>query len=89
MSTRTEIPADEPMMMMTRVYDPPRALVWEAPTSVTTVAPEELGDKTRYTMTARFSSMADREAAVAMGFTRPIEASNERLTAYLKTMVRA
>ena len=161
MSTRTEIPADEPMIMMTRVYDAPRALVWEAmteakhirewwggpgftnpvcemdvrpgglwkhvmrfpdghelrldfvfvevdapsrlvwqhvdhgkrkeglPTSVTTVTLEDLGDKTRYTMTARFSSMADREAAVAMGFTRPIEASNERLTAYLKTMVRA
>lgn len=30
MSTHTEIPADEPTIVMTRVYDAPRALVWEA-----------------------------------------------------------
>ena len=32
MSTETRIPADEPVIVMTRVYDAPRALVWEAMT---------------------------------------------------------
>lgn len=158
MSTRTDIPTDEPMIVMTRLYDAPRSLVWTAmteakhvrrwwggpgftnpvcemdvrpgglwkhvmrfpdgkelhlefvfveveapgrlvwqhvdhgkrksgpPTSVMTVTLESVGAKTRYTMQARFASMADREAALAMGFTRPIEASNERLTEYLSTM---
>jgi uncharacterized protein YndB with AHSA1/START domain len=161
MSTHTEIPADEPIIAMTRIYDAPRALVWIAmtepkhvrqwwggpgftnpicemdvrpgglwnhvmrfpngyelhlsfvflevdepsrlvwqhtdhgkrkegpPTSVTTVTLEELGNRTRWTMVARFNSMADREAAVAMGYSRPIEASNERLAQYLETMERA
>lgn len=161
MTTRTEIPENEPIIVMTRIYDAPRGLVWEAmtdpmhvarwwggpgftnpvcemdvrpgglwnqvmrfpdghelhlgfvfveveapvrlvwkhadhgkrgdgpPTSVTTVTLEDLGGRTRFTMVARFASMADREAAVAMGFTRPIEASNERLVAYLQTMDRA
>jgi uncharacterized protein YndB with AHSA1/START domain len=158
MSTRTEIPPREPLIVMTRTYDAPRELVWEAmtkaehvrqwwggpgftnpvcdmdvrpgglwhhvmrfpdgrelemkfvfleverlerlawqhadhgtrkqgpPTSHTTVTLEDLGGKTRCTIVARFGSMADREAAVAMGFTRPIEASNERLVEYLKKM---
>jgi hypothetical protein len=30
--------------------------------------------------------MADREAAVTMGFSRPIEASHDRLADYLKRM---
>ena len=34
-------------------------------------------------MEARFGSMADREAAVAMGFSRPIESSCEELARYL------
>ena len=161
MSTETKIPADEPIIVMTRTYDAPRALVWEAmtdprhvrewwggpgftnpvcemdvrpgglwkhvmrfpnghelhmdfvfveveppgrlvwqhadhgtrkeapPTSVTTLTLEDRGDKTAFEMEARFSSMADREAAVAMGFTKPIEASHERLTVYLGTMARA
>jgi uncharacterized protein YndB with AHSA1/START domain len=158
MSTETRIPADEPVIVMTRVYDAPRALVWEAmtdaahvrawwggpgfenpvcemdvregglwhhvmrfpdgfeltldfvflavepehrlvwrhvdhgakregpPTCVTTVTFEDLGARTRWTMLARFDSMAEREAAVAMGFSRPIEASNERLVHHLVSM---
>jgi uncharacterized protein YndB with AHSA1/START domain len=158
MSMRTEIPADEPVIVMTRLYDAPRRLVWKAmtepehvrqwwggpgvtnpvcemdvrpgglwnhvmrlpdgrelrlhfvfveveaprrlvwqhvdhgartdgpPTSVTTATFEDLGGATRFTMVARFLSMADREAAVAMGYCRPIEASTERLVAYLPTL---
>jgi uncharacterized protein YndB with AHSA1/START domain len=76
--------------------DPPQRLVWRhvdhatrqggAPTCVTTVTLEDLGARTRWRMVARFNSPAEREAAVAMGFSRPIEASNERLIDYLKTM---
>jgi hypothetical protein len=56
------------------------------PTSVTTAALEDLGNRTRWTMVARFISLADREAAVTMGYSRPIEASNNCLVDYLKTM---
>lgn len=158
MSTQTQIPEAEPIIVMTRVYDAPRALVWQAttqpehvkqwwggpgfsnpvcemdvrpgghwkhvmrfpdgyelqmhfvflevekpsrlvwqhedhgrrkegpPTSMMTVTLEDLGARTRWTMTARFLSLADREAALAIGFTRPIEASNDRLTEYLRTL---
>lgn len=158
MNKQTKIPADEPIIIMTRVYDAPRALVWEAmtdpkhvrrwwggegvenplcemdlrpggrwkhvmrfpngdelhmdfvfleveapsrlvwqqadrgkrtdgpPTSVTTVTLDDLGEETRFTMIARFETMADREAAIAIGFTKPIEASNDRLVEYLRTM---
>jgi uncharacterized protein YndB with AHSA1/START domain len=159
MSTQTEIPSDRPVIIMTRVYDAPRPVVWDAmtdpahvvkwwggpgftnpvcemdvrpgglwnhvmrfpdgyelhmhfvfvlvdaprslawrhvdhgkrkdgpPTSETTVTLEAVSDdRTRYTMVARFGTVADRDAAVAMGVTKPIEASNERLTEYLKAM---
>ena len=76
--------------------DAPRRLVWqhadhspakeEPPTSVTTVTLEDLGKKTRWTMVARFDSFAERERAVAMGFTGPIEASSDDLTRYLETL---
>lgn len=156
MSTQTQIPEGEPIIVMTRVYDAPRALVWQAttqpehvrewwggpgfsnpvcemdvrpgghwkhvmrfpdgyelqmhfvflevdepsrlvwqhedhgrrkqgpPTSTMTVTLEDLGARTRWTLTARFLSLADREAALAIGFTRPIEASNDRLAEYLR-----
>ena len=76
--------------------DPPQRLVWRhadhaeqrtgAPTSVITVTLEDLGERTRWHMVARFASPAERDAALAMGFTRPIEASGERLVAYLETL---
>jgi uncharacterized protein YndB with AHSA1/START domain len=155
MSTQTQIPDGDPIIVMTRVYDAPRALVWQAmtqpehvrewwggpgfsnpvcemdvrpgglwkhvmrfpdghelhmrfvfvevqkpsrlvwqhedhgrrkqgpPTSLTSVTLDDLGARTRWTMTARFASLADREAALAVGFTRPIEASSERFVKYL------
>jgi uncharacterized protein YndB with AHSA1/START domain len=43
-------------------------------------------DQTAWKMVARFRSPKDREIALAMGFTKPIEASNERLVAHLKTL---
>ncbi len=161
MSMQTEIPNDEPTIVMSRVYDAPRALVWEAvtqpkhvrqwwggpgftnpvcemdvkpgglwrhvmrfpdgfelamnfvflevekpsrlvwesaahgaraegpPTSRTTLTLEDLGGKTRWTTVARFHSMADRAAALEMGFTQPIAASSDRLTAYLPTIESA
>ncbi len=160
MSTRTETPADQPIILMTRTYDAPRALVWQAitdprhvrewwggpgatnpvcemdvrpggrwkhvmrfpdgfelhmdfvfveveapsrlawqhadhgrrkegpPTSHTTVTLEDLGGRTCVTIVSRFESLAAREAAVAMGFTKPIEASNDRFDAYLRTLDR-
>ncbi len=162
MTTQTDVPKDEPIIVMKRIYAAPRALVWTAmtepehvrewwggpgftnpvcemdvhpggrwkhvmrfpdghelrmefvfleveppshlvwqhadhgkrkqgpPTCVTTVTLDELDDeKTRWTMVARFNSMAERGSALEIGFTRPIEASGERLIEYLKTMERA
>jgi uncharacterized protein YndB with AHSA1/START domain len=158
MTTQIEIPPAEPTIVMTRVYDAPRSLVWTAsteprhvkkwwggpgfenpvcemdlrpggkwhhvmrfpdgkeltmdfvfieieaparlvwehadhgkhaggpPTARLTVTLEDLGARTRWTMVARFGSIAERDAAVDFGFTMPIVASNERLTAYLPTM---
>lgn len=156
MSTETTISPEEPTIVMTRVYDAPRALVWKTmtqpehikqwwggpgasspvcemdvrpngvwnhvlrfpngfevrmsfvfleveapsrlvwqhvdhgkkkegpPTSITTLTLDDLGGKTRWTMVARFSSMADRETALEMGYTKPIAASAEHLTEYLQ-----
>jgi uncharacterized protein YndB with AHSA1/START domain len=76
--------------------EPPSRLVWQhvdhgtrgagPPTCLTTVTLEDLGKHTRWRMVAEFNSIAEREAAVAMGFSGPIEASNSRLVEYLKTM---
>ena len=159
MKTETVIPAGEPVIVMTRIYDAPRDLVWQTmtearhvrrwwggpdcsnpvcdmdvrpgglwnhvmrfpdghelhmhfvfldvekparlvwrhvdhgtrasgpPTSETTVTLEDLGDRTAWTMVARFTSVADRDAALAIGFSKPIEASNARLVDYLKTLM--
>ena len=158
MNTRTEVLAGEPVIVVTRVYDAPRDLVWLAmteaghvrqwwggpgfsnpvcemdvrpgglwnhvmrfpdgrelamafifievekparlvwqhtdygirqggpPAAHTTVTFDELGGKTRWTMVARFRSMAERDAAAGFGFSRPIEASSDRLVDHLKTM---
>jgi hypothetical protein len=37
-------------------------------------------------MVAEFSSLADRDYAIGMGFTGPITASNDRLAEFLKTL---
>ena len=58
------------------------------PTSHTTVTLEDVGGGTCVTIVSRFESLAAREAAVAMGFTKPIEASNDRFDAYLRTLDR-
>lgn len=159
MSTQTEIPTDEPSIVMTRVYDAPRDLVWKVSTEAEhvrqwwggpgftnpvcemdvrpgglwnhvmrfpdgkelrmtfvflevdepkrlvwrhtdhgkrgkhnegppacqmTVTLEDMGGKTRWSLVARFDSLAERDAAVGMGFSGPIEASNDRLAAYLR-----
>jgi hypothetical protein len=34
-------------------------------------------------MVARFDSLSARDAAIAVGFSKPIEASSDRLVAYL------
>jgi uncharacterized protein YndB with AHSA1/START domain len=158
MSTLTDIPADAPTLTMSRLYDAPRDLVWEAmtqarhvrqwwggpgfsnpvcemdvrpgglwshtmrfpdgrdlhmsfvfvevqkptrlvwrhadhhpdqagpPAAVITVTLDDLGPRTRWTMVARFETLAERDAAVSMGFTQPIEASGEGLVEYLKSI---
>jgi uncharacterized protein YndB with AHSA1/START domain len=157
MSTLTSIPADEPTIVMSRLYDAPRDLVWAAmtqaqhvrqwwggrgvanpvcemdvrpgglwhhvmqfpdgfelhlnfvfievqkptrlvwrhandhpdacapPAAVITVTLDEMARQTRWTMVARFQTLAERDAAVCIGFAKPIEASNERFIEYLQS----
>ena len=158
MKTETIIPASEPTIVMTRLYDAPRDLVWQTmtearhvrrwwggpgcsnpvcdmdvrpgglwnhvmrfpdgrelhlafvfieveeptrlvwqhtdygqrkdglPASHTILTLDDVDGRTRWTMVARFSSMADRDAAIGFGFSGPIEASSDRLVEYLKTL---
>lgn len=74
--------------------EPPRRVVWQhadhgtrkdgPPTTHITLTLEPEGKRTRWTMVARFTTLADRDAAVAHGFTGPIAASNDFLVDYLK-----
>jgi uncharacterized protein YndB with AHSA1/START domain len=76
--------------------DAPRRLVWRhsdqgaheggPPVSVTTVKLEDLDGRTGWEMVARFQSIAARDIAVGMGFTKPIAASTDRLSQYLKNL---
>jgi uncharacterized protein YndB with AHSA1/START domain len=75
---------------------PEARLVWQhsdhgkrkgpPPTCRFTSTLEDLGGKTRSVLVAQFNSLAERDAAIEMGFTSPIAASNERLVAYLETL---
>ncbi|MBL6852480.1 MAG: SRPBCC domain-containing protein [Alphaproteobacteria bacterium] len=162
MNTQIEIPPREPIIVMSRIYDAPRDLLWRVLTDKKHVAkwwggpgaknrikemdvrpgglwthhmtfpngdgiqmdfvftvveePTRLGwkhvdydtrkegpppidvvvaldalarDRTRWTMTARFPTLAGRDQSVEFGFTRPIEASNDMLLDYLKTVEAA
>jgi uncharacterized protein YndB with AHSA1/START domain len=158
MNTTPIVPADEAVIVMTRIYDAPRDLVWEAmtearhvaqwwggpgfsnpvcemevrpgglwrhvmrfpdghelhmkfvfvevdppkqlawrdvghdrhkegpPSCLITVTLEEMGEQTKWKMVARFNSITERDAALAMGFIRPIAASNDRLVDYLRSL---
>ena len=76
--------------------DPPGRLVWQnadhgtrqggPPTCRIAVTLEDLGAQTRWRMVAEFLTPELRDAALASGFTGPIEGSNQRLAAYLLTM---
>ena len=156
MSLITQVPADEPVIVMSRVYDAPRNLVWEAitqpkhvaqwwggpgfsnpvcemdlrpgghwrhvmrfpdgrgcrelhlprgreaappvwqhadhgvrpegpPTCTITVTLEDLGRRTA-TMVARFDLSAERTPPSRSAFSTPIEASSDRLVAYLEQL---
>ena len=75
----------------------PVRLVWQSadhrqkkeggpPSSTIAVTLEELGSRTAWKMVATFRSMAERDAAVSIGFRAPIESSSDRLVEYLKTL---
>jgi uncharacterized protein YndB with AHSA1/START domain len=159
MSVRSEISPTEPTIVMSRIYDAPRSLVWQViteprhvrqwwggpgvsnpvcemdvrpggrwehvmrfpdgrelhmsfiflevekpvrlvwqsadhgqqkaggpPSSTIAVTLEDLGSRTAWKMVATFRSMAERDAAISIGFRTPIENSSDRLVEYLKTL---
>lgn len=76
--------------------EPPSRLVWQPAREAATgeardglslarieISLEELGADTRWTLVARFDSMAEREAAMLSGFTSPLAAGAELLGPYL------
>lgn len=156
----TEIPDGEPVIIMSRLYDAPRPLVWQAmteerhvaqwwggagvtnpvcemdvrpgghwrhvmrfpdghelhmrfvfvevdepqklawrsvsheqpggpPESTITVTLSDVGDRTSWRMVSRFATFCDREAALSVGFTHPIELSSDCLVEYLNTLSAA
>ena len=76
--------------------DPPRRLAWREveraqrqggrPSCLITVSLEDMGERTGWKMVARFDSISERDAALAMGFIAPIAASNDRLVDYLRSL---
>jgi len=76
--------------------DPPRRLAWREvghaerkgglPSCLITVSLEDMGERTGWKMVARFDSIPERDAALAMGFIGPIAASNDRLVDYLRSL---
>jgi uncharacterized protein YndB with AHSA1/START domain len=76
--------------------DKPRRLVWKhtdydtrkdgpPPIHITVTLDALANNKTKWTMVARFPTLAGRDQSVEFGFIRPIEASNEFMVDYLKT----
>jgi uncharacterized protein YndB with AHSA1/START domain len=76
---------------------PPERLVWTSsdpqgaiaagkPVNVTTVTLEARGAQTHWVMEARFGSLAERDAAVRMGFGDIVAQGTERLAALLATL---
>lgn len=157
MSVQTSIPSEEPVIVMSRVFDAPRRLVWAAmteprhvliwwggegvtnpvcemdvrpggrwrhvmrfpdghelpmefvfveveepeklvwrsvresvpggpPNATISVTLSEAGEGTAWRMVSRFASFEDREAALGVGFTGPIERSSNGLAEYLKRL---
>jgi uncharacterized protein YndB with AHSA1/START domain len=76
--------------------DPPKRLAWRElghiqrkggpPSCLITVSLEDMGERTRWKMVARFDSISERDAALAMGFVGPIAASNDHLVGYLRSL---
>jgi len=76
--------------------DPPKRLAWRdvghgerkggPPSCLMTITLEDMGAQTRWEMVARFDSITERDAALSMGFIRPIAASNDRLVDYLRSL---
>ncbi len=74
----------------------PTRLVWQnvdhgqrnegMPDPVITVTFEDMGRRTMWKMVARFRTLAERDAAISVGFSRPIEASSDRLGEYLNAI---
>jgi uncharacterized protein YndB with AHSA1/START domain len=74
----------------------PEKLVWQnvdhgkraggPPTALQTVTLEDLGDKTKWKLVARFNSIAERDMSVEMGFAAMVEVGCERLNELVKSL---
>jgi uncharacterized protein YndB with AHSA1/START domain len=64
--------------------EPPGLLSWKDPRTSFTITLTGKGRQTTWKLVDLFNSLQERDAAVGFGFRGPIEASNDRLAAYLK-----
>jgi uncharacterized protein YndB with AHSA1/START domain len=76
--------------------EPPARLAWTSeavdrgpggpPVATNIVTLETIGAQTRWTLEARFDSLADRDLTVQMGFGQMVSQGAERLARHLETM---
>ncbi len=92
---RTPDGVDRPLEFVFVEVKKPERLVWQdsdhgkrppggPPTCQRVVTLEDLGKRTKWTLVARFNTLAERDFAVKMGFTRVIEQGAERLDEVVK-----
>lgn len=92
---RTPDGVDHPSEFVFVEVVPPERLVWRAAggvrgpayqDNVMTVTLEEVGPRTRWTLVTRFRSVADRDAALGIGFTGVLGEGVEKFAAILREL---
>jgi uncharacterized protein YndB with AHSA1/START domain len=76
------------------LVEEPAKLVWRStehrpeglPSSTITVSLDDVGGRTHWKMVSEFATLADRDRAIAAGFSHPIEMSSEGWSDYLKSL---
>ena len=79
-----EVKKPEKLVWQSKDYG--KSLPGQPPNRHMTVTLDEAGNRTKWTLVARFDSFADRDNSVQMGFTRVIEQGSEKLNELVKRL---
>jgi hypothetical protein len=77
---------DSRILSVRWMCDPAARRAGGPPKAVTTVTLEALGVRTRWTLVARFNSVAERDISAKMGFEHMISQGAERMAEHLKAL---